>query len=69
MKKIINIEGMSCEHCAAHVTEALEKLEGVDAVKVSLFRNNAKVEGTDLKDEDLKKSVEDAGYKVVSIKD
>ncbi|MDO5041066.1 MAG: heavy-metal-associated domain-containing protein [Peptoniphilus sp.] len=69
MKKIINIDGMSCEHCAAHVTEALNKVEGVDSVKVSLFRNNAKVEGSDLKDEDLKKSVEDAGYKVLSIEE
>ncbi|CDZ75425.1 Hypothetical protein ING2D1G_1287 [Peptoniphilus sp. ING2-D1G] len=67
MKKIINIEGMSCEHCVAHVTEALENLENVHYVKVSLFRNNAKVEGDNLRDEDLKKSVEDAGYKVVSI--
>lgn len=69
MKKIINIEGMSCEHCVKHVKESLENIKELDSVKVSLLRNAAKVESKeDVEDEKLKKAIEDAGYKVTSVK-
>ncbi len=68
MKKIINIEGMSCENCVKHVTESLENIKELDSVKVSLLRNAAKVESKeDVEDEKLKKAIEDAGYKVTSV--
>ncbi|WP_019133222.1 heavy-metal-associated domain-containing protein [Peptoniphilus obesi] len=68
MKKIINIEGMSCENCVKHVTESLENINELDSVKVSLLRNAAKVESKeDVEDEKLKKAIEDAGYKVTSV--
>lgn len=69
MKKIINIEGMSCEHCVKHVKESLENIKELDSVKVSLLRNAAKVESKeDVEDEKLKKAIEDAGYRVTSVK-
>lgn len=69
MKKIINIEGMSCEHCVKHVKESLENIKELDSVKVSLLRNAAKVESKEnVEDEKLKKAIEDAGYKVTSVK-
>ena len=68
MKKIINIEGMSCENCVKHVTESLENINELNSVKVSLLRNAAKVESKeDVEDEKLKKAIEDAGYKVTSV--
>lgn len=68
MKKIINIEGMSCENCVKHVKESLENINELDSVKVSLLRNAAKVESKeDVEDEKLKKAIEDAGYKVTSV--
>lgn len=68
MKKIINIEGMSCENCVKHVTESLENISELDSVKVSLLRNAAKVESKeDVEDEKLKKAIEDAGYKITSV--
>lgn len=68
MKKIINIEGMSCENCVKHVTESLKNINELDSVKVSLLRNAAKVESKeDVEDEKLKKAIEDAGYKVTSV--
>ena len=67
MKKTIAIEGMMCEHCVKHVTDALNKLDGVDA-EVSLDDKNACVElKTDISDEELKQAVEDAGYQVTGI--
>lgn len=67
MKKTIAIEGMMCEHCVKHVTDALNKLDGVEA-EVSLDDKNACVElKTDISDEELKQAVEDAGYQVTGI--
>ena len=63
MEKILEVQGMTCEHCKAKVEKALEEIEGVEQVKVSLFRKQAKVKGENLEDEKLVKAVEEAGYK------
>ena len=63
MEKILNVEGMSCNHCTAIVKKALEGIDGVKEADVSLEEKNAKVElGKDVADEALVKAVEDAGY-------
>ena len=63
MEKILNVEGMSCNHCTATVKKALEGLDGVKEADVSLEEKNARVElDKDLADEALVKAVEDAGY-------
>lgn len=67
MKKVLLIEGMSCEHCVAHVKEALEGIEGVENVVVSLDENSATVE-TEVSDEILKEVVEEEGYDVTEIR-
>ena len=68
MKKKISIEGMSCNHCVNHVKEALKELDGVTNVEVSLKDKCAEVElAKDVKNEDIKLAVEDAGYEVTSI--
>ena len=66
MKKVMTIEGMSCEHCSGRVTKALNALPGVTAT-VDLKAGKAQVEG-DVSDELLKKAVEDAGYTVTDIR-
>lgn len=63
MEKILKIQGMTCEHCKAKVEKALKGIEGVEEVKVSLFRKQAKIKGENLEDEKLVKTVEEAGYK------
>ena len=67
MKKVLSIEGMSCEHCVAHVKEALEAIQGVENVVVSLEQNSATVE-TDVDNEILKSAIEEEGYDAVDIK-
>ena len=63
MEKILNVEGMSCNHCTASVKKALEGLDGVKEAEVSLEGKNAKVElDKDVADEALVKAVQDAGY-------
>jgi copper chaperone len=66
MKKKILIEGMSCEHCVAHVKEALEGLDKVASVEVSLEDKWAIVE-TENSDDELKNAIEEEGYDVVNI--
>lgn len=68
MKKKISIEGMSCEHCVAHVKNALEGIDGVSAVEVNLEGKYATVQ-TDVNDEILKEAIEEEGYDVVKIEE
>lgn len=69
MKKVLDIEGMMCQHCAAHVNKALSGIEGVEAVEVSLENKNAAVTlAADVSDEVLVKAVVDAGYEVKGVK-
>lgn len=65
MKKVL-IEGMSCNHCVAHVKEALEGLNNITSVEVSLEGKYAVIEG-DASDEEIKDAIEEEGYDVVSI--
>lgn len=66
--KVIQIEGMMCEHCVAHVKKALEAFDGVSA-QVDLQSGTATVHGSTLPDDaKLTEAVEQAGYKVVGLK-
>jgi len=65
MEKKLMIEGMMCQNCVKHVSNALNALPGVTAV-VDLDGKCATVTGQS-DDAALTKAVEDAGYKVVSI--
>ncbi|GHV09666.1 mercuric reductase [Clostridia bacterium] len=62
MTNTLNIGGMSCEHCVAHVTSALAEIAGVRSVKVSLKDGNAVVEHSGVDLETLKAAIEEAGY-------
>ena len=68
MAKKIHIEGMSCDHCVRHVTNALIEVDGVKDVKVDLKGKIASVElSEDIANGKLKEAVEEAGYQVVKI--
>jgi copper chaperone len=68
MEKVtLKIEGMTCEHCVAHVTEALQGLPGVEETNVSLDKGEASVvfDPTQTSTVQMADAVEDAGYDVV----
>ncbi len=68
MQKTLNITGMMCNHCVAHVKKALESVNGVSSVTVSLENNNATVTlAHPVDDATLAKAVTDEGYEVTSI--
>ncbi|CUX18210.1 heavy metal translocating P-type ATPase [Clostridium sp. C105KSO13] len=69
MKKVMNIEGMSCNNCVKHVIKALSEVDGVKNVSVSLEEKKAEVElSGDVSDDTLKAAVEEEGYEVVGIR-
>lgn len=67
MKKII-IEGMMCGHCVETIEKKLKSIEGIGEVEVSLDKNVAFISG-EVEEELLKSSIEEEGYKVLSIED
>ena len=67
-KKTVMVSGMHCDHCVKSVTEAIDKIEGASA-KVNLKKEEAVVSyDREINDDDLKKAVEEAGFKVVDIR-
>ena len=59
----IKIDGMSCEHCVAAVTRALNNLEGVSkVVEVDLKSGQAIIEGNPEK-QTVINAIEEEGYK------
>lgn len=68
-KKVICIEGMSCNHCKNRVESRLNELAGVSC-KVNLKKKIAVVSmNREVSEEELKRTVEHAGYHVTVIAD
>ena len=66
MKKILEINGMNCQHCATKVGKALNAIKGVKA-KIDLKKKQAIVKMAEpIEGSILEKAVTDAGYEVVS---
>ncbi len=65
MVKVLDVEGMMCGKCQAHVQKALEGVAGVTAVEVSLENKTARVMmENEIADETLTEAVVEAGYEV-----
>lgn len=67
--RTIRIKGMMCEKCEHHVKTALEAMPQVISAKASHTDGIAVAElSGEIPDKQLKKAVENSGYKVISIK-
>lgn len=68
MTKTMKIDGMMCSHCEGRVKQSLEGLAQVSAADVSHEKGTAVVTlSADVSNDVLTKTVEDQGYKVISI--
>ncbi len=68
-KMTLEIKGMMCPHCEAHMRKALEGMEGVTVLSVSHEAANAVIEtAAPVAEEDFRKVVADAGYELTGIK-
>ncbi len=65
----VPVYGMTCQHCVRRVTQALEELEGVQDVKVSLEENAATFfyDESRVQIADINRAIEEAGYSLTPI--
>jgi copper chaperone len=63
-KIILNVEGMSCNHCVNSVKKAVEDIDGVITVDVNLDEKTVTVEYDQekAKADYIKEAIEDEGY-------
>ncbi|SFS49584.1 copper ion binding protein [Marininema halotolerans] len=63
---VFKVKGMSCDHCKKAVTEALEKIAGVESVTVDLENGVAVVTHQDdtVEYKKMKDAIEEQGYEV-----
>lgn len=68
MTETVKIEGMMCMMCEKHVKEGLEAVDGITSAAASHEKGTAVITTSkDVSEEAVKKAVEEAGYKFVSI--
>ena len=60
----VKINGMSCQHCVASVTKALEAINGVTKVSVDLEKGEASYEG-DVDEQEIKDAITKTGFETV----
>lgn len=59
------VEGMTCGHCTAAVTDELTAVDGVETVNVDLETKRVEVRGSALDDQVLVAAIDEAGYDAV----
>lgn len=67
----VKVSGMTCEACAATITENLKKISGVKQVHVDVAAGEAKIfsmKKSDVKSKAVKSMIEKSGYKFTSFK-
>lgn len=60
------VQGMTCDHCVASVSEEVSEVAGVDRVDVDLASGRLEVTGTAIRDDEVRAAVEEAGYDLAS---
>ncbi|WP_338886423.1 cation transporter [Rhodococcus sovatensis] len=67
MKRSFVVEGMTCQHCAASVSEEISEIGGVVGVEVDVESGRVLVTSeTDIDDAAVAGAVDDAGYRLAS---
>lgn len=64
MTKNYIVEGMTCEHCVASVTEEINEVVGTQGVEVDLETGRVTVTGEDFTDSDIEAAVKEAGFEI-----
>lgn len=68
VKTIINVDGMSCAHCAKKVQQSIKNIENVKEVKVDLDKKKVIIISTKQLDiNNVKKVIEDLDYKFLGV--
>ena len=59
------VTGMTCEHCAAAVTQEVTAVPGVESVEVDVENGRVVVRGEGVNADAVREAVDEAGYAVV----
>jgi copper ion binding protein len=62
--KILNVQGMTCQHCASNVKQAVESIEGTSEVRVDLKKGKVIFDYDDSDLSRIKTAIENKGYQV-----
>jgi len=65
-EKVLEVRGMTCNHCKASVTTALSRLAGVSRVEVDLATGRVQVDydAAKLDESALRQAIEEVGFDV-----
>ena len=66
LETTLKINGMTCQHCVMRVKKAVGLLPGVTESQVEIGKATITYDESRLRNEDVKKAVEEAGYKVIN---
>tara|TARA_B100000686_G_C16538283_1_gene836051 strand:- start:563 stop:778 length:216 start_codon:yes stop_codon:yes gene_type:complete len=61
-KHVLDITGMTCEHCVKAVSNSTLEVEGVSEVHVDLESNTAEISGENFRIEDVIEAISEEGY-------
>jgi copper ion binding protein len=61
---ILNIDGMSCQHCVISVKNAVDGIDGVSSSDVSIGSARVEYDETKTNSDDIAGAVQKAGYKI-----
>jgi copper chaperone len=65
IEHIYKVEGMTCAHCVAAVTEEVSRIPGAEHVEVDLDSGRLAVSGEEIATDEVRAAVEEAGYSLV----
>jgi copper ion binding protein len=66
VKKILTVEGMSCDHCIRRITNAINEIDGAECLDISLKDKTVLVNSNNAEVlENIKEAITDAGYEVI----
>jgi copper chaperone CopZ len=65
IEHIYKVEGMTCAHCVAAVTQSVSALPGAQDVVVDLESGRLALRGENIADDAVREAVEEAGYSLV----
>ncbi|MFM7026781.1 MAG: heavy-metal-associated domain-containing protein [Limnohabitans sp.] len=65
MKQVFDVQGMSCNHCAKAVTQAVQQLDPLAQVQVDLTGKKVEVDSAQPR-EAIAKAIADEGYAVAA---
>jgi copper chaperone len=62
----LTVEGISCAHCKAAISDEVTRVSGVESVEVDLDTKLVTVRGTDVDDAAVVGAIDEAGYEAVT---